>query len=86
MGFFQLLQDGKAQLLGLAAVGGVLGPFVDAIHNQVLLSYDLWPVSINLGQPLFAKQVLFLLVFCYVVFFFVCVVLMCLCVFCLFVG
>ncbi|CAJ1381546.1 unnamed protein product [Effrenium voratum] len=34
--------------LGLAGVGALLGPWVDAIHNQALLSYDLLPVSVAL--------------------------------------
>lgn len=33
---------------GLALVGAVLGPGVDAIHNQALLSYDVLPVSADL--------------------------------------
>lgn len=36
-------------IAGLALVGSCLGPFVDAIHNQALLSYDVLPVSMNLG-------------------------------------
>ena len=41
-------------IAGLALVGSCLGPFVDAIHNQALLSYDVLPVSMNLGLA-FAK-------------------------------
>ena len=41
-------------IAGLALVGSCLGPFVDAIHNQALLSYDVLPVSMNLGLG-FAK-------------------------------
>ncbi|CAE6918717.1 Ogt [Symbiodinium sp. CCMP2592] len=33
---------------GLALLGAVLGPGVDAIHNQALLSYDVLPVSADL--------------------------------------
>ena len=31
----------------LAATGFVVGPLVDGIHNQVLLSYDIFPVTVG---------------------------------------
>ena len=34
------------RLLTLAAAGGTLGPATDAIHNQVLLAYDVMPVQL----------------------------------------
>ena len=37
------------QLWGLAGVGAVVGPAVDAVHNQALLAYDVLPVSVDLG-------------------------------------
>lgn len=37
----------KPSSLGrLAATGGTIGPLVDAIHNQALLEYDLYPVTL----------------------------------------
>eukprot|EP00913_Durusdinium_trenchii_P015011 g14078.t1 len=38
-----------ATIAGLALVGALVGPAVDAIHNQALLSYDLWPLSMDVG-------------------------------------
>eukprot|EP00965_Chrysotila_dentata_P105544 3485874-Pleurochrysis_carterae.AAC.2 len=35
-------------LLRLAAFGGAVGPLVDAVHNQVLLKYDVLPVQLPL--------------------------------------
>lgn len=34
-------------LLGLAAFGALVGPLVDAVHNQALLSYDVLPVVLG---------------------------------------
>lgn len=34
------------RLLTLAAAGATLGPVTDAIHNQVLLAYDVMPVQL----------------------------------------
>ena len=34
-------------LARLSVVGAVVGPAVDAIHNQVLLTYDVLPVSLG---------------------------------------
>ena len=34
-------------LLRLAAIGGTLGPLVDAVHNQALLQYDLLPLTLG---------------------------------------
>ena len=33
----------------LAGVGAVVGPAVDAVHNQALLAYDVLPISVDLG-------------------------------------
>ena len=33
----------------LAGVGAIVGPAVDAVHNQALLSYDVLPISVDLG-------------------------------------
>ena len=33
----------------LAGVGAVVGPAVDAVHNQALLAYDVLPVAVELG-------------------------------------
>ena len=32
----------------LAGVGAVVGPAVDAVHNQALLAYDVLPVAVDL--------------------------------------
>ena len=34
----------------LAGVGAVVGPAVDAVHNQALLAYDVLPISVHLGD------------------------------------
>lgn len=33
----------------LAGVGAIVGPAVDAVHNQALLAYDVLPISVDLG-------------------------------------
>ena len=35
-------------IAGLAAFGATAGPLVDAVHNQVLLEYDVLPITIGL--------------------------------------
>jgi len=43
------IKPSSRQLWGLAGVGAVVGPAVDAVHNQALLAYDVLPVSVDLG-------------------------------------
>ncbi|KAJ1457767.1 hypothetical protein M885DRAFT_562690 [Pelagophyceae sp. CCMP2097] len=38
-----------AAVRGTAAVGGIVGPCVDAVHNGVLLAYDAFPVDLPFG-------------------------------------
>ena len=40
------VRSGRA-LGGLAAIGAIVGPFVDALHNGVLLRYNMLPVSVS---------------------------------------
>lgn len=37
----------KLTIAGLMAFGGIVGPLVDAVHNQALLEYDVLPVTIG---------------------------------------
>lgn len=42
----------------LACFGGVVGPCVDALHNQALLQYDVLPVRVDLGLGVAATSAL----------------------------
>lgn len=50
--------DEAAALRGLAATGAVVGPMVDAIHNQALLRYDILPVAVSLPLGLACSSLL----------------------------